>query len=121
MIWYFSFQILGALFVLGLFTAYALYKVRPLFSFLWKNKRWVLFALLTSFTLITLLTLKPLYRTAQCHFTGVSMKSETKYSWYLKVCQVKTKSGSYVPLRSSRGLPDGGREEDPLFEYDEFE
>lgn len=36
------------------------------------------------------------------------MKAETKYSWYLGECQIKTKSGSYVPIKTSRGTPDGG-------------
>lgn len=66
--------------------------------------------------LIIIICWKPLYHTTECFFRGKSMRADTKYSWYLSECQIKTRSGSYIPLMRSRGMPEGHENND----YNEF-
>ncbi len=76
-----------------------------------RNIKRLLIAWVAIFIIITIACAKPLYNTARCKVRGMSMKAETKYSWILSECQVKTKDGPYVPIERSRALP-GGKDAD---------
>lgn len=120
MIWFGLFELLGLIGALILIYAYCRIRNLGFWSFIWKNLRWVMLGIVVVWVIIALVCAKPLYSTAQCYFRGVSMHADTKYSWYLGECQIKTKSGSYVPLGRSRGLPegpDGEQDESDAYSY----
>lgn len=110
--WFVFFQFLGLVALLALIFGYCRFKQYKFFSFIWQHFKWVALCECIVIGIVTVLCWNPLYHTTQCYFRGKSMKAETKYSWYLGECQVKTKSGSYVPIKRTRGLPDGGEMDD---------
>src|SRR5699024_567609 len=105
--WFLSFQIAGLVLLLVIVGIVCYIKKENFFAFMWDNFKWIMLAELIVIIAITIGCAKMLYNTTHCYFRGKSMKAETKYSWYLQECQVKTRRGSYVPIRTSRGLPVG--------------
>lgn len=111
MIWYFSFQLIGLILLLTGVYSYARYKQTPFILMLDRNIKRLLIAWVAIFIIITIACAKPLYYTARCKVHGLSMNAETKYSWVIDKCMVKTKDGPYVPIDRSRALP-GGKDTD---------
>lgn len=107
MIWFGLFELLGLVVTLFVLLAFCKITKRGYWSFIWRYFKWVCLGILVVWVIIAIICWRPLYNTTQCYFRGVSMKADTKYSWYLGECQIKTKSGSYVPIIRARALPDG--------------
>lgn len=111
MYWFLLFQVTGLVVLITLVVLYAKFK---------KEEFWPLFAdkfktLLIAWGVIvvgiSIACYRPLYYTLDCQIRSMSMKADTKYSWWLGECQIKTKEGVYVPISRSRALP-GGKDGD---------
>lgn len=107
MFWFILFQLLGLIALVTALIFYCRFKKLKFFPFIYQHVKHILIALVAIIVLITLICWKPLYHTTECFFRGTSMRAETKYSWYLGECQIKTRTGSYLPLNRSRGMPEG--------------
>lgn len=57
--------------------------------------------------IVTILSMKPLYKTLTCQFDGIAANTETSYSWYKGQCLYKSKTGAWLPLGISRDQPEG--------------
>lgn len=110
MIWYLTFQILATIFFLLL--VYACYKLRKdkldhLDDWLLDNWKKIGIFWVSIFIVMTVLMVKPLWKTTTCQFDGLSMNTETTYSWYKGQCLMKTKTGAWLPLKINRDSPEG--------------
>lgn len=121
MIWFILFQILGVVGVLGIW--YLIHKARknkhPEESFtdlLLDNVKKVLISVGFVFVLLTLCMVKPIYYSAKCSIHGTSMNAKTKYSWVMSECLMETKNGSWIPVKITRGVPDGADDHDSYSE-----
>lgn len=117
MIWFFLFQLLGFVFTVGCWYLYGKVKRDKTVEDEWydvviDNIKKFFVSVVIVFTILTVVMIKPLYYTAQCSFNGVSMNANTKYSWYMGTCLVETKDGSWIPLRITRGVPNGAEHHD---------
>lgn len=111
MIWFALFQFMGFAAVFGLWYLYGKYFHKSVGE-AWHDvildnfkKFFVSFCIM--FMALTLVMAKPLYHTSQCSIKGVSMNANTKYSWVMGECLMQTKDGSWIPLKITRGVPNG--------------
>lgn len=114
------FEALGFIAVLVMIFIYCRFRKQGFWSFIWRNLKWVSLSILVVWLLIAILNWRHLYNATQCHFRGVSMHANTKYSIYLGECQIETPSGAFVPIDRTRALPGGnqnGAEDDMTTEY----
>lgn len=56
---------------------------------------------------ITMVLVKPLWRTTVCRYYQFSYNTVTKQDWMLNQCLYKTKTGAWLPLIITRDSPDG--------------
>lgn len=110
MYWFLLFQITGLVVLILLIALYARIKKEELFPLIGRNFKRVLIMWAVVILGITAACWKPLYHTTDCQIRSMSMKADTKYSWWLGECQIRTKDGVYVPISRSRALP-GGKDE----------
>ena len=99
------YEFLGFVAVISLIVAYCRIRKQRFWSFTWKYLKWILLSIVGVLLVIAILCRHDLYNATHCHFRGVSMHAQTKYSIYLGECQVETPSGSYVPIDRTRALP----------------
>jgi hypothetical protein len=57
--------------------------------------------------IITMVLVKPLWRTTVCRYYQFSYNTITKQDWMLNQCLYKTKTGAWLPLVVTRDSPDG--------------
>lgn len=112
MIWFILFQLLGVAVVMGMWFLYS--KSKKIYSFVdvvMDNIKKVLISLAVMFLVLTLVMVKPLWYTAKCSIHGTSMSANTKYSWVMGDCLMETKNKSWIPVKISRGIPDGDHDD----------
>lgn len=112
MIWFILMQFICFAIVIGLW--YTFYKFlhkkeyeETFMEFLFGRIKKVLITLLVGFCALTIFLYQPLYNTAKCSIHGTSMNANTKYSWVMGECLMETKNKSWIPVKISRGVPDG--------------
>ncbi len=110
MIWYLLIQILAVLIYIAAVCIW--YKLRrdKLEDFLdFSIERWkiLLGGYIVLFLIVTICLYTPLKYTAKCSIHGNSMNTETKYSWIMGECLMKTRNGAWLPIKISRDQPEG--------------
>lgn len=110
MIWYMLIQIAAVLGYVGLVYFWYKFRKDKLDDFVdFTSGRWkVLISIyLIVFVAVTLALYTPLKNTTKCAIHGNSMNTETKYSWVMGTCLMKTKNGAWLPINISRDQPEG--------------
>lgn len=113
MYWFLLFQLIGLAVLITIISVFARFKKIELFPLIGRNFKRVLLMWAVIIVGISIACWKPLYHTIDCKIRSMSMKADTKYSWWLSECQIRTKDGVYVPISRSRALPGG---KDDLFD-----
>jgi hypothetical protein len=110
MIWYLLIQILAVLFYIGVIFVWYKFRKDKLDDFIeFSMDRWkiLLIAYFVIFTIVTIFLFVPLKNTTKCAIHGNSMNTETKYSWVMGSCLMKTRTGAWLPINISRDQPEG--------------
>lgn len=105
MYWFLLFQIIGLAALITIIATFAHFKKTEFFPLVGRNFKRILIMWVVVIIGISIACWKPLYHTIDCQIRSMSMKADTKYSWWLGECQIKTKEGVYVPISRSRALP----------------
>lgn len=71
------------------------------------HKKSVLWGWVAVLLLVTLVVIKPLWKTTVCRYYQFSYNTVTKQDWMLDQCLYKTKTGAWLPLIITRDSPDG--------------
>lgn len=110
MIWYLLIQIVAVLGYVGLTATWYKFRKEKLDDFMdFAIDRWkiLLAGYVAVFLIVTLALFSPLLKTTKCAIHGSSMNTETKYSWVMGDCLMKTKTGAWLPIKISRDQPEG--------------
>lgn len=112
MIWFLLFQLIGFIFTVGCWFVYAKFLHNKIYGDNWfdvitDNIKKFVISVFVVFAIITVLLSKPLWYTAKCSIHGTSMNANTKYSWVMSECLMETKNKSWIPVKITRGVPDG--------------
>lgn len=111
MIWFVLFQLLGFAAVVGLWFLYGKYFHKfpgdSWYDVIIDNVKKFFVSFFIMFCLLCVVMAKPLYYTAKCSIHGTSMNANTKYSWVMSECLMETKNKSWIPVKITRGVPDG--------------
>lgn len=110
MIWYMLIQIVAVLAYVGLVAVWYRFRKDKLDDFIdftlshWKG---LLGGYIVLFFIVTLSLFSPLLKTSKCAIHGTSMNTQTKYSWIMGECLMKSKTGAWLPIKISRDQPEG--------------
>lgn len=110
MIWYLAFQLLGlAIFCTILYVVYLFTKGQfdCLLDYLLDHWKKILIGYGVMIAILTILCFNALIQTMKCSIHGTSMKTETSYSWVMKECLMKSRTGAMLPIKISRDQPEG--------------
>lgn len=110
MIWYLLFQILAVMCYIGLIVVWYKFRKDKLSDFVeFCAERWkiLLGVYIVIFLTMTILMYTPLKNTMKCSIHGNSMNTETRYSWVMSDCLMKTKNGAWLPVKINRDQPEG--------------
>lgn len=111
MIWFVLFQLLGFAAVVGLWFLYGKYFHKShgdsWYDVILDNVKKFFVSFFIMFAFLCVLMAKPLYYTGKCSVHGTSMNANTKYSWVMGECLMETKNKSWIPVKITRGVPDG--------------
>lgn len=110
MIWYFLIQLGVTLLFLGLILLCFKFrkdKLEDLWEFVYSKGKIIGSIYLLLFLAVTFALFTPLKNTVKCSIHGNSMNTETKYSWVMGDCLMKTKNNAWLPININRDQPEG--------------
>lgn len=110
MIWYLLIQIVAVLVYVAAVAGWFKLRKDKLDDFLdFSLSRWkiLLGGYGVLFLIVTACLYTPLKYTTKCAIHGNSMNTETKYSWVMGECLMKTRTGAWLPIKISRDQPEG--------------
>lgn len=110
MVWFLLIQIFAVLFYVGAVTLWFKFrkdKLEDIMDFVVERWKVLLAGYVVVFLIVTLSLFSPLLKTTKCSIHGSSMNTETKYSWVMGECLMKTRTGAWLPIKISRDQPEG--------------